>query len=109
MRSSKKKAITAAKMSKTSARKPQVRVKKSQAVLHTRKRKQVEDDDDDSKESTTSDTEPPCKPRKKCAKRVTDGDPSVVDVDDVESQHVLDLDNLDNDDASSSDEVRARA
>jgi hypothetical protein len=98
MGNSKKKA-TAAKASKTSAKKLQV--KKNQAALHKYKRKLVENEDDDSDSEESSVTLPSCKSREKRAKYTTDDDTSVVDVDDVESQYVSD------NDETSSNEVRA--
>jgi len=99
MGNSKKKANTAANPSKTSTKKLQA--KKSQTVQHTYKRKQVEDEDNNSDSEESSNTLPSCKSHQKHAKHATDDDISVVDVDDVESQYVLD-----NNEASSN-EVRA--
>jgi len=99
MGNSRKKAATTSKVSKSSAKKLQV--KKNQSASHKYKRKPTEDEDDNLDSEESSDTLPSCKSRRKRAKHTTDDDTSVVDVDDVVSQYVSD-----NDETSSNAEVR---
>ena len=100
MGNSKKRAPTASKASK--AFKKNLQVKKNQAASHKYKWKPNEDEDDNLNSKESSDTLPSCKSRRKRAKHITDDDTSVVDVDDIESQYVLD-----NDETSSNEEVWA--
>ena len=79
MVSSKKKAMTKAKPSKTH--------KNSQAGPHIHKRKLVEEEgEDEDSDSSNSQTEPPSKSHKKCARGSRE--------DDVELEHVSDNDEV---------------
>jgi len=100
MGNSKKKAATASKASKSSAK--SLQVKKNQAASLKYKRKPKEDEDDNLDSEEPSDTLPSCKSCRKHARHTTDDDISVVDVDDVESQRVSD-----NNETSSDEEVQA--